>query len=408
MASKKADATFPRITEAAIRSRVGEASFTRGQSYFREARIHATRRRGLTLEARCHGSRDESYRLSATFGPKGIDGADCSCPVGSGGHCKHVAAMLLTWLSMPNAFGEVEEIAVVLDRRTKPELIALIELMIRNDPDLEEFIELTNPATAAGKADGPPSTEPYRRRTIEAFRKDESIYGSDPVAEELEILVEIGDALLEQKNPLGASAVYRGILEGVFKEYESYRSGYDEVDRPVEGCVLGLGLCLSELTDHREPLFRSLFDVYAFDVAMGGTGFGGDPMEIARPHATEAERAMIARWAIDAARDASRPYQKESFESLYSELEPDADIATSAGHAGPTSGGATEAIRLNRKQAETLIGRRTRASYVEACEYLKKIKKVGTKADVTRELSEIRNKYRTLRALLTEMDRAGL
>ena len=101
--------TIPEITAAAIRDRVGEQSYARGREYFKAGAIRDPRRQGMTLKAGCEGSRPSPYRVEVTFGRRGITAAGCSCPVGEGGYCKHVAALPLTWQVMPEAFVEVEE-----------------------------------------------------------------------------------------------------------------------------------------------------------------------------------------------------------------------------------------------------------------------------------------------------------
>src|SRR5690349_10075537 len=118
--------TIPGVSQAEILDRVGERSFERGYAYFRRGSIFDTQRQGAVLKARCHGSQGGPYRLEATLGAEGILGAHCSCPVGSGGYCKHIAALLLTWLDRPEQFTETEALDAALERRSKAELIALV------------------------------------------------------------------------------------------------------------------------------------------------------------------------------------------------------------------------------------------------------------------------------------------
>jgi len=138
---------IPQFSEDDIPKRVGERSFERGRRYFQGGAIRNARRQGPTLKAYCEGSRPEPYRVQVTFGSKGIEEADCSCPVGAGGHCKHVAALLLTWLHRPEEFREVEELDKALERRSKAELIALIKQMLLLWPELEEILETPLPRT---------------------------------------------------------------------------------------------------------------------------------------------------------------------------------------------------------------------------------------------------------------------
>ena len=82
------------LIEDTIRQYVGVESFRRGEHYFRDGMIFNARRTDTMLKADCHGSGGNIYRLHATVENGDIADADCSCPVG--GHCKHIAALLLT------------------------------------------------------------------------------------------------------------------------------------------------------------------------------------------------------------------------------------------------------------------------------------------------------------------------
>jgi uncharacterized Zn finger protein len=124
------------ITENQIRSRVGERSFTRGKRYYQQGAIMSRWLQGDTLKAQCWGSMPQPYHIWLQVGPDGIVAGECSCPVGSGGACKHVAALLLTWLHEPDSFQETEPLEKALEQRDKRDLIHLIRQMIARYPDL--------------------------------------------------------------------------------------------------------------------------------------------------------------------------------------------------------------------------------------------------------------------------------
>ena len=151
-------AEIPLISENDIRSWVGPASFQRGRAYFRQGAIQNPRRQRETLKANCLGSYAPSYRVEVTFDLDGIGWADCSCPVGGGGYCKHVAAMLLTWLDSPSVFKEIEDLDAALEQRSKGELIALIRRMLQREPDLEILLELPIPAEDTDQSPIDPDT----------------------------------------------------------------------------------------------------------------------------------------------------------------------------------------------------------------------------------------------------------
>src|SRR5690348_7814419 len=92
------------IGEQDVEEHVGARSFSLGQQYAQSGAIFDARRQGMTLKARCEGSSGGPYRVQVTLGPAGIGAASCTCPVGGSGTCKHVAALLLTWLERPEEF----------------------------------------------------------------------------------------------------------------------------------------------------------------------------------------------------------------------------------------------------------------------------------------------------------------
>ena len=105
---------IPKLTEKEIEERVGSKSFEKGKRYFKNDAVFDARRVGMTMKASCEGSYEASYRLWIKFIQKGISDGQCSCPVGDGGFCKHISAMLLTWIYHPDEFIEVPDINEVL------------------------------------------------------------------------------------------------------------------------------------------------------------------------------------------------------------------------------------------------------------------------------------------------------
>jgi len=98
------DEHLPQLTEGDIQLLCSARSFERGQElYWREAIRHPLRQ-GSTLQALCEGSQAEPYRVMAELDEQGVAWAECSCPYDWGGHCKHIVALLLTWVHDPQEF----------------------------------------------------------------------------------------------------------------------------------------------------------------------------------------------------------------------------------------------------------------------------------------------------------------
>ena len=327
--------TLPKLAEKAIKTRVGDKSFARGKSYFTGDRVFDTRRQGLTIKARCEGTAPEPYRLEVTFG-KGdaIAAAECSCPVGDGGYCKHVAAMLLTWGARPEAFVEVEGVEASLERRSKPELIALVKQMLRREPDLETLLETPLPGSGKGKGRRTPvSPDTYKRQAAQAFRghgwDSYNDYGYG--APDLTPVLEIGDGFLALDDLASASAVYEGLLAAIAEHYETVDDSDGEVSGVASEGVNGLVKCLAGLkakdAARREAVLRALFEAFAFTRDYGGDG-GEDIPEAIAEHATPGERRTVAGWVRDAlskvSGDAySSKYRREAYANFLVAIEKD-------------------------------------------------------------------------------------
>ncbi len=140
--------SFRQFSEADIQRWAGDASFARSRSYVHGAILHP-RRAKETLKAQCVGSAPQPYHVQATLGEHGVVAASCSCPVGDAGRCKHVAALLQTWLSDPNVFMEVEDLDAALERR-----------VMERYPALEMLLELSLPHNTEGS---PVDSAPIQR-----------------------------------------------------------------------------------------------------------------------------------------------------------------------------------------------------------------------------------------------------
>jgi len=126
---------------AEIREWVGESAYRRGEAYMREGRVRHPRRQGRVLEALCQGQAVLPYQVWVRLAEDGsILRARCTCPAGSTGHCKHVAAVLLLWHTHPEKFAPSPPLAPLLAKREKEDLIRLILRMVARYPDLALWV----------------------------------------------------------------------------------------------------------------------------------------------------------------------------------------------------------------------------------------------------------------------------
>jgi uncharacterized Zn finger protein len=317
--------TIPAITHQDIVTWVGNDGVKRGAPYARNA-LSDLRRTGNTLKARCQGTAAWPYRVSATIGPHGrVTDDSCSCPIG--GHCKHVAALLLAWMNDPAAFMEVEDLITNLERREKPELIALIKQMLVRHPELETLIEL--PLPVKGKRAKPADAAKLRREVLSAFQHaGDDWHAAAEVAAALEPLVQIGDDYAQLGDLRSAATVYQTIAQGVLEHYEGVEDEEGDLNGIVDACVTGLERCLGTVQEaaQREGMLRSLFEIYRWDIDYGGIGMGEDAPELLVSMTTPEERKLVASWVRDVlpvGNGRSESYHRERYGGFLLELEQD-------------------------------------------------------------------------------------
>lgn len=166
-----AEGELPRLTEAHIRNLASEPSFERGETYYRDGAVLDPVCQATHLRAQCEGSEYEPYQVSATLGEGGVVETSCTCPYDYGGICKHVVALLLTYVHKPQSFRFIPPLATLLAGRSQEELIILIGEMIKREPELLSLVELSV-ATGQARQGKPLDVAAYRRQARRALRHE--------------------------------------------------------------------------------------------------------------------------------------------------------------------------------------------------------------------------------------------
>lgn len=60
------------------------------------------------MRALCWGTAPEPYEVKVMLGENEVLSAECTCPYDWGGACKHVVALLLTYIHQPEAFEVID------------------------------------------------------------------------------------------------------------------------------------------------------------------------------------------------------------------------------------------------------------------------------------------------------------
>lgn len=131
-----------------LRARTNSKSFKRGEEYHASGMVVDIQQEGNTIYAECMGSEDEDYEIEIHIEGNEIIDADCSCPYEGDGDCKHIVAVILTYLEHYQPIVEVVNAQAKvrpLEQRSKEELIALINEMVGIHRDLKSLLSRPTP-----------------------------------------------------------------------------------------------------------------------------------------------------------------------------------------------------------------------------------------------------------------------
>jgi len=264
----------PRLTEAAIRELADERSFERGWNYYSDGAIEQPARRGNEISGLCYGSREEPYRVWAVLEEDRVLEAYCTCP--RGGFCKHIVALLLTYVYEPEAFYDLDELAAGLARLSKEELVRLIVEQAQRDTSFLREVrrEVSLPAPEVDAA--------VLRREVQRVLRYKDSYD---MQENLRDLLQVAEDLGAKGDWPGAGTVYREVLVALSACFgNGLRSmNDDEILATLAGdCVEGLRKCLGHGVDSvtRQAWLDALLEAKLADIRMGGVDFAGGAFEV--------------------------------------------------------------------------------------------------------------------------------
>jgi len=318
---------IPHIKQSDVRNWTDEVYFQRGQNYYKQGAIYDQRKQGMTLKSKCAGSQAPFYRQEVLFNSKEIESAECSCPVGEGGHCKHTVALLLTWANDPDSFQETESLDVVLEKRSKAELIAIIKEMLEQEPDLESLLDLP---LVEGESQ-PLNIKAIRLQANRAFQGTDFEWGyAREIKRDLNPLLKLAAGYLSRNDVENSSSVYEVIIETIL-DNENAALGDEEGQLLgiVYECCEGLGRCLSRFTEAKKRIgmLQVLFSAYQWDtIKIGGVGAADNVPEVLTSQTTPSERTEIAKWTreiMPKGNSWSDGYHREVLGRLLLDLEAD-------------------------------------------------------------------------------------
>ena len=252
------------ITEATIRDLATAQSFERGQDYFYSGAVYEVQKRGDMLIAEVEGSQYEPYQVAIELADDEIISTDCTCPYDWGGACKHVVAVLLTYVRQSERVVERPAVEELLAGLGEAQLREILTTLLASEPHLVEQVEIqlgrqaatqVAPTETAAATDdviplpppapAPIDPTPFRRQARQILRAPT---GRDYYAAAFGIASQISE-LVNQAQPFldtgdGRNALL--ILEAVTEPYVENWTDYDDSDGELGASFDKIGRLFTE------------------------------------------------------------------------------------------------------------------------------------------------------------------
>ncbi len=222
---------------------------------------------------------------------------------------------------------KIDHLEQELQRRDKAELIAMVELMLQQHPELSWVLQASQPVR--GKPAHSISSHLYRQQ-IETAVSAAAEHHRDRTYREnvrniLGTIQAVADKCTQKADYLAALSIYEVLVAEAVKHYFTIETGYLLFTPILAYCIDGLDSCVAEAGENQEmrfSAFKGLFAIYRFSVD-SGLDLGEDIPDLLVGNATREDRQILADWVRDelAQRKRNAGSANEEYEQLLHRLE---------------------------------------------------------------------------------------
>ena len=189
-----------------------------------------------------------------------------------------------------------------LEQREKPELIAIIQHMLRLEPDLQWL--LTTPLPTTSSQETPIDPKIYQQQVLAAMSVNDNLRKRKrgEVERRLTAIKSIADEFAAQESYAAALTIYEVLVTEVIEHFNDYRDEYIAFCVILTNCIDGLDTCFAGEEDNpkmRLRVLRALFAIYRF-YTDSGMDLDEDIPGLLTGNTTPKEREVIASWVQDA------------------------------------------------------------------------------------------------------------
>jgi hypothetical protein len=208
-----------------------------------------------------------------------------------------------------------------LEQREQPELIAIIQHMLRQEPELQCLLMTPLPTALSRKSSLDPQV--YRQQVLAPIAAGENQRKCGEVERKLTAIKTIVDEFAAQENYAAALTIYEVLVTEVIEHFNDYRDEYVAFSVILMGCIDGLDSCFAGEEDNQKMrlrVLRTLFAIYRF-YTESGMDLDEDIPGLLLGNTTPGERQVIAGWVRDALTHKAAWSSSEQYEALLAALE---------------------------------------------------------------------------------------
>ncbi|HEX6109940.1 MAG TPA: hypothetical protein VFZ02_11070 [Ktedonobacteraceae bacterium] len=214
-----------------------------------------------------------------------------------------------------------------LEQREKSELIAIIQQMLHQEPDLQWLLATPLPTTSSQKASIDP--EVYQQQVLAAMAAGENQRKRKrgEVQRRLIAIKTIADKFAAQELYAAALTIYEVLVNEIIAHFNDYRDEYVAFSMILVGCIDGLDSCFAgeeHNPEMRLGVIQVLFAIYRFYMD-SWMDLDEDIPGLLVGNSTPEERQFIAGWVRDALQqtkaEGSAGYSRQRYEAFLAALE---------------------------------------------------------------------------------------
>lgn len=236
------------LNESIIQAGSTNESFKRGKAYYQDGSIERPTISDNEISAICSGNSAPFYKVRVFFDELGIKSATCTCEYDYGGYCKHIVALMLTYVHKRQSFVNQPSLNMLLADVGPDQMRALLLTLVERHDLRDALTRLLLQANSANPQSSTSATgqtqtsrrvdvKPYQQRIKLAFssfykQRERYDYDSDfeddeDLAEEFESILNAIQVFLDANEIENVVAITVAVAETVSGELQQNEDEYD-------------------------------------------------------------------------------------------------------------------------------------------------------------------------------------